>query len=167
MSNPIDVQLVRDLRDGDTGLHWLQSLACGNVRRSAGGASEQVYVLAAQIDVIEEQIKETYIPDKFFYGLPLYWWVWVPLLYAFGFLYAADREFYEDRLMVWMLFLLGLGVFALTFLFRKAAKESGLRREKIQRRPRLKGERAALMVQLMQARDQVVENALSAMPKLE
>jgi hypothetical protein len=161
MSNPIDVQLLRELRDVHTGLHWVQALARGNVRRNTGGSSEQAYVLAARIDSIEQQIKETYVSDKFFYRLPEGWWVWVPLLYYVGFWFAARRVFYEDRLMHWMWFLILLGGLALTFLVRKVAKESVLKRAKASLRPRLKGERAALMVQLMQTRDHVVENVPS------
>jgi len=165
MSNPIDVQLLRTLQDGHTGLHWLQSLARGNVRRKSDSASEQAYVLAAQIDVLDEQIRETYTLDKFFYRLPPGWWAWVPLLYSFGFLYAAQRELYEDRLMVWMWFLILLAGFALTVFARKVSIESGLRRGKLRRRPRLKGERAALMVRLMQTRDHIVENLPSVLPE--
>jgi hypothetical protein len=166
MSNPIDVQLLRDLRDVHTGMHWLQNLARAQVRRSAGGPSEQVYTLAAQIDALDEKIRETYALDKFFYRLPEGWWIWVPLVYLGAFLYAAQRDSYEERLMYWMWSLMIFGGIALTFLARKVAKESGLRREKVRRRPRLKGERAALMVQLMETRDHLVENAQSLVPQL-
>ena len=163
MSNPIDVQLLRSLRDGQRGIHWLQNLARANVRRSDGGPFEQVYGLAAEIDRLDGEIQETYTLDKFFYRLPRAWWVWVPLLYLGGFLLAAQAELYEDRLIRWMWSLIIFGGFALTFLAKKAAKEGALKHAKVLRRPRLMGERAALMVQLMETRDQVVEAAVSSL----
>jgi hypothetical protein len=161
MSNPIDVQLLRELRDGHTGMHWLQSLACANVRRSAGGHSEHAYTLAAQIDSLDEQIQETYTLDRFFYALPEGWWIWVPLLYVGGFWYAAQRQVYEDRLIYWMWFLIIFGGLALTVLAKMVSKEWVIKHAKVNRRPRLKGERAALVVQLMETRDHLVENVLS------
>ena len=161
MSNSVDVQSLRELRDGQRGIEWLQGLARANVRRSQGVVAEQAYALASEIDRLDEDIQSTYTDDKFFFKLPTAWWAWVPLLYSGGFLYSAHTEFYEDRLNRWMWFAVGLGVFAVLFLIRKLWMENTRKLDKRKARPRLKGQRAALMVDLLKARDALVEQAIA------
>tara|TARA_Y100001978_G_scaffold190260_1_gene193306 strand:- start:256 stop:765 length:510 start_codon:yes stop_codon:yes gene_type:complete len=156
MSNPVDVQSLRELRDGQRGIEWLQALARANVRRSQGPASERAYALASEIDRLDEDIQSTYTDDKYFFKLPKAWWAWVPLLYSGGFLYSSQTEFFEDRMNRWMWFLVGFGVFAVFFLLRKAWMENTRKIDKTKARPRLKGQRAALMVELLQVRDTLV-----------
>jgi hypothetical protein len=55
-----------------------------------------------------------------------------------------------------MIALVCLGVLAVWVLFVKYSRELSLRRVKAQMRPRLKGERAAAMVDLLRARDACV-----------
>lgn len=161
MSNPVDVQSLRALRDGQRGIEWLQGLARSNVRRSQGEAADRAYALASEIDRLDQDIQSTYTDDKFFFKLPKAWWAWVPLLYSGGFLYSAHTEFYEDRLNRWMWFVVGLGVFAVFFLIRKVWMENTRKLEKKQSRPRLKGQRAALMVELLRTRDTLIEQTRS------
>ena len=160
MSNHVDLQILRDLRDGNTGMSWLQGLARANVRSSDGAYGQLAYALAAQIDEIEQAIKETYAQDKFFYRLPSGWWMWVPLLYFGAMVFAAQWTDTDTRVLVWLWIVVGFGGIAITFLAKKFAKESTLKREKVRRRPRLKGERAAIMVTLLKTRDQIVEVVL-------
>jgi len=162
MSDPIDLQILRHLRDGNTGMEWLQSLARSNVRRSACEHSELAYTLAAQIHQLDEDIKETYALDKFFYKLPPGWWIWVPLLYFGAVVFAAQWTDSYMRVLVWLWVLVAFGGIAATFLAKKFAKESTLMLEKVRRRPRLKGERAALMVHLMETRDHIVATVVAA-----
>jgi len=156
MSNPVNVQLLQELRDGQRGIVWLQGLAQSNVRRSDGALGEQAYELAGQIDRLDEEIQDTYVEDRFFFPLPRAWWFWVPALYLCGFLFAAQTEVYEDRLMRWMWSLVFWGAFGIYFLIQKKAMEESRKRQKSQQRPRLKGERAALMVRLLETRDALI-----------
>ena len=159
MSNPIDVQSLKELRDGQRGIEWLQGLARANVRRANGVVSERAYALASEIDRLDEDIQRTYTDDKFFFKLPNAWWAWVPLLYSGGFLYATQLEFIEERLNRWMWFVVALGTFAVFFLMRKVWMEQTRKLDKKKTRPRLKGQRAALMVELLQTRDALLEQA--------
>ena len=156
MSNPLHVQSLIELRDGQRGIEWLQGLARANVRRSNGLLEERAYALASEIDRLDEDIQRTYTADTFFFRLPKAWWAWVPLLYSGGFLYATQKEFYEERIQQWMWFVMILALFATLFLVRKWWMETSRKVDKRQSRPRLKGQRAALMVELLQVRDALV-----------
>lgn len=156
MSNPLDITVLNSLRDGQYGIVWLQTLAAAGVRRSDGDAAVRAYALAQRVHELDEEIQATLVVDKEHFELPKLWWVWVPALYTGLFLWSMDAEHYEDRLSKWMIALVCLGVLAVWVLFVKYSRELSLRRVKAQLRPRLKGERAAAMVDLLRARDACV-----------
>ena len=167
MSNPIDVQSLQSLRDGQRGMVWLQGLARSNVRRSAGGVAERAYDLAGRIHAVEEEIQTTHTPDKFAFPLPPGWWIWVIIVYFSTIAFAKLQADGDMRILVWMWCLVAFGVFAIVFLAKKYGKESALTMEKRRRRARLKGERAALMVDLLQTRDALVQSVSTLPPEPE
>jgi hypothetical protein len=156
MPNPIDTILLNSMTDGKYGIDWLQSLAAAGVRRSDSETAVEAYALAQRVHELDEEIQATMVVDKEHFELPKLWWVWVPALYTGLFLWSMDAEHYEDRLSKWMIALVCLGVLAVWVLFVKYSRELSLRRVKAQLRPRLKGERAAAMVDLLRARDACV-----------
>ena len=162
MSNPVDVQSLCGLRDGQSGMAWLQILAQSNVRRSDGVVAERAFALAGRIDQVDEEIDATRTDDRFFYQLPPGWWMWVPILYFGAVVFAGQWADSDMRILVWMWILVAFGGVAITFLAKKYGKEGSLALEKVRRRSRLKGERAALMVELLKARDELVDLATQA-----
>jgi len=156
MPNPIDTILLNSMTDGKYGIDWLQALAAAGVRRSESEAAVEAYALAQRVHELDEEIQATWVVDREHFELPKLWWVWVPALYTGLFLWSMDAEHYEDRLNKWMIALVCLGVLAVWVLFVKHSRELSLKRVKAQLRPRLKGERAAAMVDLLRARDACV-----------
>ena len=153
MSNFITVQTLRELHDGLTGMAWVQGLARAGVRRRQGGLQEQLYALAHQLDDLEQQIESTMAADRLYFRLPMVWWAWVPLLFSGGFLYAAQGEFYEQRLVVWALSLMSFFAFAALFWFRHRAEEAIRTEIKRRNRPKLKAQKGELMAELLTTRD--------------
>jgi hypothetical protein len=156
MSNPVDTIVLNSLSDGQYGIVWLQTLAAAGVRRSDGDAAVRAYALAQRVHELDEEIQATLVVDKEHFELPKLWWVWVPSLYTGLFLWSMDAEHYQDRLNKWMIALVSLGVLAVWVLCVKYSRELSLRRVKAQLRPRLKGARAAAVVDLLRARDACV-----------
>lgn len=126
-----------------------------------GPEAEAAYALAAQIHDLEDAIQETYTMEQLFFPLPKFWWVWVPMLYGFGFLWAFREEHFEDRLTVWGGSMGAFGVFAAWVLATKFYREQRALLEKRRRRPLLKEERRVAMADLMSARDACVTAARS------
>ena len=153
MANPIDTLLLNSLTDGKYGIVWLQSLAAAGVRRSDGDAAVQAYGLAQRVHELDEEIQATFVVDKEHFELPKLWWVWVPALYTGTFLWSMEAQHYEERLSKFMIALVTLAVLAVWVLFVKFSRDLSMKRIKAQLRPRLKGERAAAMVDLLRARD--------------
>lgn len=156
MSNPLDTILLNSLSDGQYGIVWLQTLASAGLRRSDGDAAVRAYALAQRVHELDEEIQATLVVDKEHFELPKLWWVWVPSLYTGLFLWSMDPEYFQDRLNKWMIALVCLGVLAVWVVCVKYSRELSLRRIKAQLRPRLKGERAAAMVDLLRTRDSCV-----------
>jgi hypothetical protein len=156
MPNPIDTILLNSMTDGKYGIDWLQSLAAAGVRRSESEAAVEAYALAQRVHELDEEIQATWVVDKEHFELPKGWWFWVPSLYAGMFFWSMDADHVDDRLNNWMISVVCLGVLAVWVLFVKYSRELTNQRFKAQLRPRLKGERAAAMVDLLRARDACV-----------
>ncbi len=169
MPNPIDIILLNSMTAGKYGIDWLQTLAAAGVRRSDSETADEAYALAQRVHELDEEIQATWVVDREHFELPRLWWVWVPALYTGLFFWSMDADHYEDRLNKWMIALVCLGVLAVWVLFVKYSRELSLRRVKAQLRPRLKGERAAAMVDLLRARDACVaqHEALTTEQSLE
>ena len=164
MKSLFEKGILRQLTDGHLGIQWLQGLAQAGVRSSGDGPEGVAYVLAQRANELDDQIAETFRGEHVFFPLPPGWWIWVPLLYAGGFMWALERrpsaanptDFVEERWYAYMGFCVALGVISASVLIVKYLRERRILRERALRRPRLRGERAAVMVDLMEARDAIV-----------
>ena len=156
MSNSPTVQTLQESHEGLRGIDWVHGLARAGVRRSQGELSVRLYALAQELDEVEQQIESTMTADKFYFKLPTAWWAWVPLLFAFGFLYAAQGDFYERRLVLWASALALFFVFAAFFWLRHRTMEAIRLEKKRRNRPRLKSDKHALVAELLSVRDELV-----------
>ena len=153
MSDYLALQTLRELHDGLRGIDWVHGLARAGVRRKDGQLQDELYALAHRLDEVEQEIERTMAADRLYFRLPTAWWAWVPLLFSFGFLYAAQGEFFHQRLLVWALALgLFFGVAGL-FWFRNRTVEAIRLEQKRRDRPRLQRERNAIVEQLLRTRD--------------
>jgi hypothetical protein len=166
MADPVNTRQLEGLHEDNTGTQWLQRMASGGLRRSAGEDAAAAYALAARVQALEDAIQETYTMEQLFFALPKWWWFWVPLLYGFGFLWAMQKEHFEDRLSSWMISLMLFGVLAGLVLFIKFYREQTALRAKRLRRPVLHAERTQAMIDLMGARDRCVAAARGDQSKM-
>ena len=160
MTNPVNIRQLRSLDAHNSGLQWLQSMASGGLRRSSSPEAEAAYALADHIYQIEEAIQATYAMNQMYFPLPKGWWIWVPGLYGFGFLWAFREEHFEDRLTVWGWSLTLFGIVAGWLLATKWYRERRMKLAKMRQRPILKEERKKAMSDLLFARDQCIEQTL-------
>ena len=164
MRSLVEKGILRQLTDAHLGIQWLQGLAQAGVRSSEEGPGAVAYVLAQRANELDDQIAETFQGEQVFFRLPPGWWLWVPMLYTGGFMWALERrpsadnpnDFVEERWYAFMAFCVVLGVVSAAVLILKFVRERRILRERALRRPRLRGERAAVMVDLMAARDAIV-----------
>ena len=156
MSNFISVQTLQELHDGQSGIAWVHGLARAGVRRRQGALEDKLYALAHQLDGLEDQIESTMAADRFYFRLPTVWWAWVPLLFSGGFLYAAQGDMFEQRLVVWAVVLMSFFVFAALFWFRNRVVEAVRLEKKRRHRPKLKMQKKQLMAELVGARDELL-----------
>lgn len=167
MTSLVEKGILRQLTDGHLGIQWLQGLARAGVKSSGEGPGAVAYVLAQRANELDEQIAETFQGEQVFFRLPPGWWLWVPMLYTGGFMWALERrpsadnpsDFVEERWYAFMAFCVVLGVVSASVLVSKYLRERRILRERAQRRPRLRGERAAVMLDLMAARDELVADS--------
>lgn len=168
MSNSLSLQTLRELHAGLSGIAWVHGLARAGVRRKESGLQEALYALAHRLDEIEQQIEATMAADRLYFQLPTAWWAWVPLLFSFGFLYAAQGEHLKGRLVIWALALMLFFAFAALFWFRNRFWEAIRLEKKRRNRPQLKSEKDSIVMELLQTRDallaQVADDAKSANP---
>lgn len=173
MKSPVEKGILRQLTDGHLGIQWLQGLAQAGVRSSGDGPEGVAYLLAQRAHELDDQIAETFQGEQVFFRLPPGWWLWVPMLYSGGFMWALERrpsagnpnDFVEERWYAYMTFCIVLGVLSASVLIVKYVREQRILRERKKRRPRLRGERAAVMVDLMAVRDAIVSD--STEPKVD
>ena len=159
MSDSVSSVHLNSLHRDHTGIQWLKGLANSGLRRSMSPEAESAYELAARIHDLDEAIQETYAMDQLYFLLPKGWWIWVPGLYGFGFLWALQKDHIEDRLTAWGMLMMLFGIFATWVLVAKAYRERKARTEKRRRRPILKEKRRALMEDLLAIRDGVVDGS--------
>ena len=157
--DPINMFILRECKQGRLGIQWLQSLARASVRSQDGGLGERAYGLARELDAVDEEIADTFVLDIMFFPLPKGWWWKMPLLYAGGFLWAAQEDHYEDRLISWAWALTILGFFASMVILYKLVRERRLQFEKGRRRPGLNQRRKELENELCLVRDALLEQA--------
>jgi len=154
----IDRTLLNSLRHSSLGMQWLQGLARAGVRRSDGLTSTELYATAQKVHELDDSIAETYVGEQLFFPLPAGWWIWVPLLYAGGFMWALDRRGgVEERVSVFMVFCVVLAVVAAMVLTVKYVKERDARRERARQRPILTADRNAVRTELVRLRDRFLE----------
>ena len=115
--------------------------------------AEAAYAIAARIHELDDAIQETYTLDQLFFPLPKGWWIWVPMLYGFGFLWALRKDHFEDRLTAWGMSMMVFGVFAAWVLVIYAYREHRAQADKRRRRPILSEERRLAMADLLSLRD--------------
>ncbi len=147
---------LRALHHDLSGIQWLQGLASSGLRRNSCPEAADAYVLARRVHELDEAIQATYTLDQLYFPLPKGWWIWVPLLYGFGFLWALQQDSFEDRLLTWGWSIMLFGVVAAWVLFTKAYREHRVKQEKLRRRPILRAERIAVMSDLMELRDRCI-----------
>lgn len=139
-------------------MQWLQGLARAGIRRKDGLTSEELYAAAQKLHELDDSIAATFVGEQLFFPLPAGWWIWVPLLYAGGFMWALDRRGgVEERVTVFMVFCVVLAVVAAMVLVVKYVKERDARRERSRRRPLLNADRDAARADLVRLRDQFLE----------
>ena len=83
----------------------------------SGGAAGHMHAPAFLLD---DAIQDTYALEQLYFPLPKGWWIWVPMLYGFGFLWALRQDSFEGRLFTWGWSMQVFGVFAAWLLFTKA-----------------------------------------------
>ncbi len=156
MEPHIDKGILRAMNDSHPGMTWLQALSRSGLRSGEGEPGAPAYQLAQRVHEIEDEIDLTYQREEVYFPLPPGWWIWVPLLYSGGFLWAADKDFYEERLVGFMLFCIAFALILGVVLLSKYVRERRILLDRAKKRPRLLGERAAVMVDLMALRDVLV-----------
>jgi len=155
MSSLLDKPLLRSMTDSHRGIIWLQALAKAGVRTVDDRFG--VYALAQRTHELDDEIQDTYRAEQLYFPLPGGWWIWVPMLYGWGFLWALERTHVEERLGGFMLVCIGVAVLFAAVLMLKFVRERRVLRARARLRPRLKGQRAAAMADLLQARDALIE----------
>ncbi len=153
---PISASQLRALRSDHTGMQWLQGMAKSGLRRSTCSEAAEAYTIAAQVDELDDAIQATFASEQFFFPLPKWWWVWVPLLYWLGFLWALQQDSFEERLFTWGWSMKLFGVVAGWILFMTAHREYRAKQEKLKRRPILRAERSTAMADLEAMRDRCI-----------
>ena len=167
MSKRIERRMLNHLHDGSSGIQWLQGLARAGVKRSHGVDAERMYALAQQVHEIDDAIAETFVGEQVFFPLPPGWWMWTPLLYAYGFMWALQYRpdardplaDLEERLSIFMVFCMALGAISAVVLIIKFVRERRARQHRLRRRPELRAARAARMTELNAVRDAMVGGA--------
>ena len=156
MGTPLDKPLLRSLTDSHQGIVWLQALARAGVR--SGDDAHGVYALAQVAHELDDAIQDTYRGEQLYFPLPDGWWIWVPMLYGGGFLWAMERKHVEQRLGGFMWVCIAIAVAFAAVLMLKFVRERRVLLERSRLRPRLKGQRAAAMADLLRARDALVQD---------
>ncbi len=160
----IDRRNLSHLNRGSLGIQWLQGLARAGVRRSTGAVAEQLYALAQQLHDIDEEIAQTFVGDQLFFPLPDGWWLWMPLVYSGGFLWALrynseapdSSAYIEERMSLFMMFCIALGVVSAVVLSVKFIRERDARVRKERLRPTLVDARDGLRNELLRLRETMV-----------
>ena len=153
---PIDMLMLRGIRPGRPGILWLQTLAGAGVRRADGELAERAYGLAHELDLTDEEIARTHVVDVLFFPLPKGWWFWLPCIYGAGFIWAAQRGSFEERVLTWGTTLIIFGIFAMMVIMYKLVRELRLKRDKLKVRPILQNRRNSLEADLIAVRDEIV-----------
>ena len=138
-------------------MQWLQGLAKSGLRRTTCTQAADAYARAEQIHRLDEAIQDTYAPEQLYFPLPKLWWIWVPLLYGLGFLWALQHDSFEERLFTWGWSMKLLGLIAAWVLFTKFHREHRAKKAKLNRRPNLLAERRDAMSDLESLRDRCIE----------
>ena len=154
--DPVSASQLRSLHRDLLGIQWLQGLANSGLRRSMCPEAAEAYARAEHIHNLDDAIQDTYALEQLYFPLPKGWWIWVPMLYGFGFLWALRQDSFEGRLFTWGWSMQVFGVFAAWVLFTKAYREHRAKAEKRRRRPLLREERVQAMNDLEALRDQCI-----------
>ncbi|MEC8192862.1 MAG: hypothetical protein VX127_09020 [Myxococcota bacterium] len=154
-------QNLNHLSSSSLGIQWLQGMARAGIRRTDGGEAARMYELAQELDELDDKIAETFVGEQLFFPLPNGWWIWVPLLYSGGFLWALRHRaeatdvnaYTEERMSIYMMFCVALAVISMVVLGIKFFRERDARLRKQRQRPTLVAARDGVRNELVRLRD--------------
>jgi len=156
----MDPYLLRRLFDDTPATVWVQTLSRAGVRQDdADGVGGRMYTLARRLIEIEDEVMSSSVKRTAHFNLPRGWWWWVPLSFGLSLVAAAQRDSYEDRLMLWAYALISFGIIASVILvwIKWVPEKANLQR--VRDLKQAKDERLAVRTELLALRDQLVEAA--------
>ena len=120
-----------------------------------------MYDLAQELHELDEEVAETFVGEQLFFPLPNGWWIWVPMLYSGGFLWALRHRseatdvhaYTEERMSIYMMFCVALAAISMVVLGTKFIRERDARLRKQRQRPTLVAARDGVRNELVRLRD--------------
>ena len=115
-----------------------------------------MYTLARRLMELEDAVMGASVSRTAHFNLPRGWWWWVPLSFGLALVAAAQRETYEDRLMMWAYALMGFGILAFVILvwIKWVPEKANMARARDL--DQAKDERLAVRTELLALRDELL-----------